>query len=192
MPEFSYTALANTGLRDQGTLTANSEREAMTILDSRGLYPIKIESLKKQIKIGKGGKRVKPRVMANFYNQLADLLRAGVPLLRSLEILQRQSSVPALTETLREVAAKVADGTSLADSMALYPLAFNELSVSMVRAGQEGGFLEDVLERIAQFTEHQEDLKSKVVGALAYPIFLGITGFVVLNILVIFFVPKFE
>jgi general secretion pathway protein F len=192
MPEYSYNALANTGVRDQGTLTANSEREAMTILDSRGLYPIKIESLKKQIKIGKGGKRVKARVMANFYNQLADLLRAGVPLLRSLEILQRQSSVPALTDTLREVAAKVADGTSLADSMALYPLAFNELSVSMVRAGQEGGFLEDVLERIAQFTEHQEDLKSKVVGALAYPIFLGVTGFVVLNILVIFFVPKFE
>jgi general secretion pathway protein F len=192
MPEYNYTALANTGVRDQGTLTANSEREAMTILDSRGLYPIKIESLKKQIKIGKGGKRVKARVMANFYNQLADLLRAGVPLLRSLEILQRQSSVPALTDTLREVAAKVADGTSLADSMALYPLAFNELSVSMVRAGQEGGFLEDVLERIAQFTEHQEDLKSKVVGALAYPIFLGVTGFVVLNILVIFFVPKFE
>jgi len=76
--------------------------------------------------------------------------------------------------------------------MMLYPKAFNELSVSMVRAGQEGGFLEDVLERIAQFTEHQEDLKSKVIGALAYPIFLAVAGFVVLNILVIFFVPKFE
>jgi general secretion pathway protein F/type IV pilus assembly protein PilC len=76
--------------------------------------------------------------------------------------------------------------------MALHPQAFNELSISMVRAGQEGGFLEDVLERIADFTEHQEDLKSKVIGALAYPVFLAIVGFLVLQILVIFFVPKFE
>src|SRR5437870_13216654 len=76
--------------------------------------------------------------------------------------------------------------------MAQHPKAFTELSVSMVRAGQEGGFLEDVLRRIAEFTEHQEDLKAKVIGALAYPIFLAVAGFIVLNILVIFFVPKFE
>src|SRR5262249_27205089 len=64
--------------------------------------------------------------------------------------------------------------------------------VSMVKAGQEGGFLEDVLQRIADFTEHQEDLKSKVVGAMAYPVFLAIAGTVVLSILILFFVPKFE
>jgi general secretion pathway protein F/type IV pilus assembly protein PilC len=93
---------------------------------------------------------------------------------------------------LREVRAKVADGMGLAQAMAQHPQAFNELSVSMVRAGQEGGFLEDVLRRIADFTEHQEDLKGKVTGALAYPVFLAVVGFVVLNILVVFFVPKFE
>src|ERR1700730_11674755 len=76
--------------------------------------------------------------------------------------------------------------------MAHHPRAFNELVVSMVRAGQEGGFLEDVLRRIADFTENQEDLKSRVIGALAYPIFLAIMGGVVLNVLVIFFVPKFK
>ena len=76
--------------------------------------------------------------------------------------------------------------------MAQHPRAFNELAVSMVRAGQEGGFLEDVLRRIADFTEHQEDLKAKVIGAMAYPIFLAVVGFIVLNVLVIFFVPKFE
>jgi general secretion pathway protein F/type IV pilus assembly protein PilC len=75
--------------------------------------------------------------------------------------------------------------------MAQHPRAFNELAISMVRAGQEGGFLEDVLRRIAEFTDHQEDLKSKVVGALAYPIFLFVAGMAVLNILVIFLVPKF-
>src|SRR5205814_7418915 len=130
--------------------------------------------------------------MAAFYSQLADLLRSGVPLLRSLDILERQCSQPALGEVIREVRARVADGTSLADAMLQHPNAFNELTVSMVRAGQEGGFLEDVLKRIADFTEHQEDLKSKVVGALAYPVFLGAVGFIVLNILVLFFVPRFE
>jgi general secretion pathway protein F/type IV pilus assembly protein PilC len=93
---------------------------------------------------------------------------------------------------LRDVRAKVADGTSLADAMLQFPNAFSELAVSMVRAGQEGGFLEDVLKRIAEFTEHQEDLKAKVVGALAYPVFLAIIGFIVLNVLVLFFVPRFE
>ena len=76
--------------------------------------------------------------------------------------------------------------------MGQHPQVFNELAVSMVRAGQEGGFLEDVLKRIAEFVEHQEDLKAKVIGALAYPVFLAVAGFTVLNILVIFFVPKFE
>jgi len=93
---------------------------------------------------------------------------------------------------LREVHVKVADGTNLADALAQFPRAFTELAVSMVRAGQEGGFLEDVLERIAVFTEHQEDLKAKVIGALAYPAFLAVTAFLVLMILVVFFVPMFE
>ena len=93
---------------------------------------------------------------------------------------------------LRDVRSKVADGTGLAQAMGAHPRVFNELAVSMVRAGQEGGFLEDVLKRIANFVEHQEDMKAKVIGALAYPVFLAGAGFVVLNILVIFFVPRFE
>src|SRR5213592_1475930 len=76
--------------------------------------------------------------------------------------------------------------------MLQHPNAFNELTFSMVRAGQEGGFLEDVLRRIADFTEHQEDLKSKVVGAMAYPAFLASVGTIVLTILLVFFVPKLE
>jgi general secretion pathway protein F/type IV pilus assembly protein PilC len=191
MPEFTYTALAATGARTQGSLTANSEREAAAMLDARGLFPIHVQQ-SKGLTVGRRGKKVKSRVMAAFYAQLADLLHSGVPLLRSLELLERQSSQPALSEVLREVRAKVADGTSLADAMIQHPGAFSELATSMVRAGQEGGFLEDVLKRIAEFTEHQEDLKAKVVGALAYPIFLAVVGTLVLNILVLFFVPRFE
>jgi general secretion pathway protein F/type IV pilus assembly protein PilC len=97
-----------------------------------------------------------------------------------------------LAFVLRVVRAKVADGTGLSQAMGHFPNCFDELSVSMVRAGQEGGFLEDVLRRIADFTEHQQELKAKVTGAMAYPVFLAAVGFIVLNALVIFFVPRFE
>jgi general secretion pathway protein F/type IV pilus assembly protein PilC len=191
MPEFSYEAMGQTGVRTQGTLVAGNEREVMTMLDARGLFPVRIAA-KKALVTGKGGRRVGSRVLTTFYSQLADLLHSGVPLLRSMDILERQCTKPALREVVREVRARVADGTSLAEAMAQHPRVFDELAVSMVRAGQEGGFLEDVLRRIANFTEHQEDLKSKVTGALAYPVFLAGVGFIVLNVLVIFFVPRFE
>jgi general secretion pathway protein F len=191
MPEFNYDALAKTGQRSTGTLTASNDREAAAMLDARGLFPVQISLMKSRSAVS-SGRRVKGRVMAAFYTQLADLMHSGVPLLKSIDLLEGQTPNPTLAAILREIRAKVADGTTLADAMHAYPNAFNELSVSMVRAGQEGGFLEDVLKRIAAFTDHQEDLKGKVVGALAYPIFLAIVGLVVLNVLVIFFVPKFE
>jgi len=194
MPDFTYEAITATGQRSNGTLTAVSEREVLAMLDAKALFPVRVAAAKGggARTAGRSNLKVKPRQMAAFFSQLADLLRSGVPLLRSLELLERQGSDTTLGAILREVKAKVADGTSLADSMAEHPRAFNELAVSMVHAGQEGGFLEDVLKRVADFTEQQEDLKSKVVGAMAYPIFLAVVGGIVLNALVIFFVPQFE
>ncbi len=195
MPDFTYEALAKTGQRATGTVAANTEREAAMVLDGKGLFPLKIALARTQASSGGGfsfGKRVKGRHLAAFYAQLADLLTSGVPLLRALELLDRQNTNPTFQSVLRDVRTKVADGTGLAQAMAAHPRVFNELAVSMIRAGQEGGFLEDVLRRIAGFVEHQEDMKSKVIGALAYPVFLAVTGFVVLNVLVIFFIPKFE
>src|SRR3954454_13088156 len=191
MPDYTFEALGKAGDRSSGTLTATSEREAALMLDARGLFPIRIAQAKAK-GAAIGGRRGKGRVISAFYSQLADLLQSGVPLLRSLDILEKQNSSQALAFALREVRAKVADGMTLADAMRPYPKVFNELAVSMVRAGKEGGFLEDVLRRIADFTEHQEDLKAKVVGSMAYPVFLAVVGFVVLNALVIFFVPRFE
>src|SRR5262245_62075973 len=157
------------------------------------MFPVRIQPAKGALtaKTG-GGQRIKSKYLSSFYSKLADLMHSGVPLLRSLDILERQSSVPAMAEVLKDVRARVADGTSLADAMAQHSRAFNELTVSMVRAGQEGGFLEDVLKRIADFTEHQEELKSKVVGALAYPVFLAVIGTFIVFALVIFLVPRFE
>jgi general secretion pathway protein F/type IV pilus assembly protein PilC len=190
MAEFTYEALSATGERSTGTVTANSDREAMNIIDARGLFPVKIQSAQKNGRVlwqrGVGG-----RHMATFYSQLADLLRSGVPLLRSLDILERMGTNATLKTAIRDIRAQVADGKGLAQAMARYPRIFNELSVSMVRAGQEGGFLEDVLKRIAVFTENQEDLKGRVIGALAYPIFLAVAGSVILLGLFIFIMPKF-
>src|SRR6185369_2467455 len=105
---------------------------------------------------------------------------------------KQQTSQAVLQEIIRDVHTQVADGTTLYDALAKHPGAFNELAVSMVRAGQEGGFIEDVMERIAIFSEHQEDMKAKVVGAMAYPVFLFIVLVMVLNAVVIFVVPMFE
>ena len=194
MPDFTYEALARTGTKSTGTLTAGSEREAAQILDGRGLFPLKIGLARTQASGAGGlfGGRVGGRLLATFYAQLADLLQSGVPLLRSLELLERQTTNRTLQSVLRDVRVRVADGAGLAQAMAFHPKVFNELAVSMVRAGQEGGFLEDVLARVAAFVENQEDLKAKVVGALAYPTFLAGAGFLVVTVLMMFFVPKFE
>jgi general secretion pathway protein F len=93
---------------------------------------------------------------------------------------------------VQEVRDQVADGTRLAEALRQHPTVFNELTISMVRAGEEGSFLEESLQRIADFTEHQEELKGRVVGAMAYPAFLVIVGGLILVGMLIFFVPKFE
>lgn len=192
MPDFSYTALATTGVKSTGTVTAGSEREAAAMLDAKGLFPISIGEAR-----GSGGGfslfgGVSGRVLATMYGQLADLLQAGVPLLRALELLERATTNKRLQMVMRDVRMNVAEGTGLAQAMAKHPQVFDDLVVSMVKAGQEGGFLEDVLARTAGFVEHQEEMKGKVVGAMAYPMFLLLAGSAVLLILVVFFVPKFE
>jgi general secretion pathway protein F/type IV pilus assembly protein PilC len=192
VPDFAYVARGSAGQETTGVFAAASEREVMALLDQRGLFPVRIQPVSAP---GGGlgwGRRVKSRYLATFYSQLADLLHSGVALLRSLEVLERQSSSPAMVAVLKDVRARVADGTSLADALGQHPLVFNELTVSMVRAGQEGGFLEDVLKRVAAFTDHQEDLKSKVVGAMAYPVFLSVLGTIIVFSLVLFLVPRFE
>src|SRR5438128_7142235 len=130
MPDFTYEALATTGQRSHGTLTANTEREVQAMLDARGLFPVRIQAAAGSASAHSGGKRVRGRHLATLFGQLADLLRAGVALLRALETLERQVSYLPLKEVLRDVHAQVAEGTSLADALAKHPRAFNELTVS--------------------------------------------------------------
>ncbi len=193
MPDFLYVARELSGRETTGTLSANNEQEVLSTLASKSLFPTKITLQGSAQPVARSaGKKVSGRKLATLYAQLADLLHSGVPLMRSLEVLEEQSSNPSLKTVLSDVRQQVSEGSRLADAMRRHPRAFNELSVSMVRAGEEGGFLEDVLKRVAMFTEHSEDMKARVTGAMAYPAFLMLMCIGVVIWLMVFLVPKFE
>jgi general secretion pathway protein F len=193
MAEFRYVARELSGLQVEGVVSAASEREALGSLAAKNLFPVSI-NMADSAKAHHANKRrrVPARILCVFYTQLADLLRAGVPLLRSLDLLVKQTRQMTLKLVVQEVRDQVADGTRLAEALRQHPTVFNELTISMVRAGEEGSFLEESLQRVADFTEHQEELKGKVVGAMAYPAFLVVVGGLILVGMLIFFVPKFE
>lgn len=192
MPTYSYKAVDSQGNSSDGTLVAESQQAAFNLLNERALFPVHIaeggEAAKAQLLSGR--RRIKLRQVAAFYGQLADLLRAGVPMLRSLEILARQSSNRMMSEIVREVGEDVAGGMSLADAMAKHPQAFADLHVSMVRAGEHGGFLEDVLARVCGFIERQDELRNKLIGSLIYPALLMFIGTTAIVVLLTFFVPQ--
>jgi general secretion pathway protein F/type IV pilus assembly protein PilC len=191
MPEFSYIARTPEGEKVTGALTAGTEREVLANLAGRSLFPVEVRA-DSAAPTPTTVRRVPAQLRATMYSQLADLLRSGVPLLRSLAVLMRQTTHAGLKEVLGEVYRHVEDGATLSEAMARYPRVFGEMAISMIRAGGEGGFLEEALSRVADFTETQEDLRKRTAGALAYPVFLGAVGTLVVIVLMIFFVPKFE
>ena len=195
MATFAYTARDMTGKQVSGTVDAANEREVTTILAERSLFPVDVSDASKSNGIaGLVGrkKKVNGQTMAVFYSQLASLLRSGVPMIRALTVLSQQSANPTLGEVISDIKGRVEDGEPIGDSMARYPRVFSEMGVNMVRAGTEGGFLEDALERVGDFTELQEDLKGRTISAMAYPVFLFSVGTVVITALLVFFVPKFD
>lgn len=192
MPSYSYQARTVDGQTVTGVLTAENQQAALRSLDERALFPVQVsEGGQAQKSLLPGRRRkVKLRVLATFYSQFADLLRAGVPVMRSLDVLARQKGNPVLTEILNEVRDDVAGGETLADAFAKHGNAFSELHIAMIRAGERGGFLEDVLARISQFTERQDELRNKLVGSLIYPCILLMAGVGVVTFLMSFVVPK--
>lgn len=192
MATFSYKAKTSKGQTVTGVLTAESAQAAMRLLDDRALFPLQVSegglAAKKTVTGRK--KRIKLKVLSTFYSQLSDLLKAGVPVLRAIEVLSRGGANPLLAEILKEVHADVSSGETLADSMEKHPNAFSHLAIAMVRAGEQGGFLEDVLARIAVFTERQDELRNKLVGSMIYPCILLVAGIGVVSFLMAFVVPK--
>jgi general secretion pathway protein F/type IV pilus assembly protein PilC len=190
MPEFHYIARDPTGQQVSGTLAAATRNEAIATLTGRQVFPLKVEDAS-PVRQHKRVRRVPGTLLASTYSQLADLLRSGVPLLRSLDVIEKQTSHTGLKSILEEIHRRVEDGSTLADAMSRFQPVLGEMAVSMVRAGGEGGFLEEALARVAQFTETQDDLKKRTMGAVAYPAFLAIVGTIIVIVLIVGFVPKF-
>ncbi|MBI3836467.1 MAG: type II secretion system F family protein [Planctomycetia bacterium] len=192
MPEFAYKARNHAGSDVTGTITAASKREALCALGERELFPMSVETSSPARIAWRRKGRIKTQLLATTLTQMADLLQSGVPMLRSLDVLAEQAVHPALAEVLGDVRNQVAEGTPLDEAMARHPRVFSELTISMVRAGSEGAFLEDALKRTADFLEKQEELRGRIVGAMTYPAILATAGFVVTVVLIVFFVPKFS
>lgn len=191
MPDFAYTARTLTGEKVTGTLSAATQRDAVAQLNQQALFPLEVKGAPAARNLFQG-KRVSAQLLSTTYGQLADLLRNGVPLLRSLKVLLKQTQHATLHEVMEKIVSDVEQGASLADAMARHPRVFSNLAISIVRAGGEGGFLEESLEQIAEFTEKQEELKSRTLGAIAYPLFLMTVGTLVVTALMVFLVPRFE
>ncbi len=175
-------------------ITAASVQDAIGALTARQLFPVRVAPAEERVPWAQRlrRRRIRPQQLSTFYSQLADLLKAGVPLLRSLELLQNvQPERSPLATVIRNLREQVADGRPLAEAMRRQHGVFSPLVISMVRAGEEGGFLEDVLKRTATFIEHQQELKNRVTGALAYPCFLLAAGTLIVTAMLVWFVPKF-
>jgi len=191
MPDFAYVARDTTGQKVSGTISAASQRDAVAMLSGQTLFPLEVRA-SSPVALAQNVRRVPPQQLSAMYGQLADLLRSGVPLLRSIEVIRKQTTNANLASILDQVHHSVEEGATLAEALGRFQRVFGEMPISMIRAGGEGGFLEEVLSQVATFTENQEDLKQRTWGAVAYPLFLVVVGVLVITALMIFFVPRFE
>jgi type IV pilus assembly protein PilC len=196
----------------KGTIEADSSQQAIERLRQQGLKPAVLREQKDKGKKKKadgddkkpaakkksgGGvtmpfAKVKTKHMTTFTRQLSTLQDAGLPLLRSLQILEVQQKPGLLKQTLQGVVEEVEGGSSLSEAMSKYPKAFNPLYCKMVAAGEVGGVLDVILQRLADFMEKAQRLKRKIIGALVYPIAVIVVAVAIVTAIMYFIIPKFE
>jgi type II secretory pathway component PulF len=204
MSVFSYTALSSSGKSVSGTVPASTRSAAIAAVVGKGLTPLKVEEQGKNGKPAKAviidpvtgeaplGGRVTQHHVEDFTRELASLLAGGVPLSRGLALLKREAKHPGPKALWSRINDDVVEGNSLADSLAQHPKVFSTVYIAMVRAGEAGGFLDVVLNQIAEFRAREQDLKGKVKAAMVYPVVLGCLAVGVLIFLLTFFIPKFS
>jgi type IV pilus assembly protein PilC len=211
MPVFHYTALDANGQETAGTIDASNQNEATLLLRQQQFYVTDIQQEGKgdvsaiQAKVAKVSKAkgranvkpttavtVKSKTLMIFTRQLATLIDSGLPLLRGLTVLSRQEPVPAMKKTIGTLAESVQTGSTFSESLAQYPRIFNKLYINMVKAGELGGVLEVVLNRLAEYQEKAQKLKNKVVAAMVYPVIVMFIAVIIVIFLMMFIVPKFQ
>ena len=198
MPIFRYEALTHGGDTVNNTLEADSKAELISRLRQMGYWPTQIveeveeavpSNVRRWLEIGRS--RIKPADVEFFTYQLATLVNAHVPLPRALEVTLGQIQNPALHRIISQVKYDVEHGANFHDALTQHPKVFSNLYVNMVRAGESGGVLGLVLERLAEFAERQRLLKNDVVSALFYPIILLTLSVTAVAVLMILVIPKF-
>ncbi|MFA5140293.1 MAG: type II secretion system F family protein [Elusimicrobiota bacterium] len=195
MGKFVYTVQDSRGDTSSGTLDASDENEAISALQTKGFFILSIQAEKAAAKGvipgGFGGGNVSGRDLVFFGEQLATLLNGGVPLVRALSLLGEHSESPALRGALNQVTKDVASGSSLHKSLERHPKVFDTLWISLIQAGEMGGQLPKALKQIASYLESQEELKGKVITAMAYPAVLFMISVGVLIFFIVKIVPTF-
>jgi type IV pilus assembly protein PilC len=194
MPIYKWEGKTAKGAIKKGEMEAPTEAAIRIHLRQQNVIPTKIESKRKDINISLPflKKKVKQRAVAIFTRQLATMIDAGLPLVQSLEVLSSQQESKVFKDTLREIREDVEAGSTFAGALKKHPATFNELYTNLVVAGEEGGILDTILNRLASYIEKAEALKKKVKSALVYPATIMTVAGAVVMILVIFVIPVFE
>lgn len=190
MGQFRYIAFDASGARVRGVLESMSERAASQQLQKDGLTPVEITEQQKKTRSASA--KLPVRRLAMTYQQLSDLLRAGVPLLKALRIVGRQKASPKVAGVFEKLAEEVAEGDELSQAMGRRPGTFPVAQVALIRAGEKAGILESVLTRLSSMLNAQAELRSKVVGSLVYPAVLVLFGVLILVVVFTAFVPRFR
>ena len=194
---YEYRAKDKSGAIHAGQMEGSSSAAVATTLREKGYVPLRIDekqstTLQREIQIPGFKKKVKVKDISIFSRQLATMVNSGLTLIRALTILEEQSENSLLKEVLAEVKSKVEQGSSLSAAFESYPDVFNHLYVSMVRAGEVGGALDETLVRLADTLEASVRLRSKVKSAMAYPMVVLILIITIVTGMLVFVVPIFE
>lgn len=190
MPLFSYKATTYEGAIVEGSVEASDEKSAVDRLRNSGIIPMLITAPKEKTG-GKFSFRSSSSDMLTFTAELSTLLHAGLPLDRSLNILSDISGNKAMKEVVLSVLKSIREGSSFSDALQKHPRVFSKLYVNMVKAGEAGGVLDVVLEKLVEFLESTKELKEHVVSAMIYPAILSLTGGISIIILLTYVLPKF-
>jgi type IV pilus assembly protein PilC len=203
MPKFKYEALDSQGISVKDKIEALSQQEAISKLRNIGYFPTKVSVSRTKKKTTKkthtksrshrvADGKVKSKALTRFARQLSTLEDAGLPILRSLRLLEKQQRSSKFKKIIGSVANDIEGGSTLSEAMSHYPRCFDHLMVSMVAAGETGGVLDLTLRRVSEFMEQNQKLKSRVKGAMVYPTTVLLAAFAILLLLMKFVIPRFR
>ena len=184
---FEWEGKDKSGKTVRGEMRAGGEAQVGASLRRQGILVNKVK--KRRVS---GGKAIKQKDIAVFTRQLSTMMRAGVPLIQSFDIVARGSTNPRMTRLLTDIRSDVETGTSLSSAFRKHPLHFDALYCNLVEAGEAGGILETLLDRLAIYQEKTMAIKNKIKSALIYPVAVMVVAFVVLAVIMIFVIPAFK